>query len=73
MSPVFRNVQSFCPWLRAAGIEYAITGISGAIILEAVVKLLGMGPGWYWRSHWNKFDGLLALACLADLIMQARH
>ncbi len=35
-------------------------------ILEAVMKIVGLGPRRYFQSGWNKFDFTIALAVVAD-------
>ena len=56
----------------AAAKEHANTAFSVLVILECFVKLIAMGPKLYWRSSWNKFDLLLTVAALVDLITQVR-
>ncbi|GAB4819675.1 hypothetical protein N2152v2_006721 [Parachlorella kessleri] len=54
----------------AAAKEHANTAFSALVILECLVKLIAMGPKLYWRSSWNKFDLLLTVAALVDLLTQ---
>jgi len=35
--------------------------------LEAVVKLIGLGPRWYFQDDWNKID--LAIVCLSSITL----
>lgn len=38
--------------------------------LEAVAKLLGLGPEVYWRDSWNRFDLLLVLLSFVGLALE---
>jgi hypothetical protein len=37
---------------------------------EAVLKMFAMGPIWYLRGHWNKFDLFIVLASILNLVFQ---
>lgn len=45
--------------------NYAFTAI---FIVEAAVKVTGLGWHNYWRSGWNKFDFFLILMAIVDII-----
>ena len=56
-SAVFTKAKEDC--------NYAFTAI---FIIEAVVKVTGLGWHNYWRSGWNKFDFFLILMAIIDII-----
>ena len=42
-------------------------------ILEAALKLMGLGFQQYWRSRFNRFDLLIVLGSIAMLFMEAEN
>lgn len=47
-------------------INYAFTCV---FVVEAALKVVGLGPAGYWRSGWNRFDLLLVLSSVADMLV----
>lgn len=44
-------------------------GFTIVFILEALIKIIGLSPATYFRSSWNKFDFVVVMTSLVDLIM----
>ena len=40
----------------------------GIFTMEALLKLIGLGPAYYFYIDWNKFDFLVVVMSLASLI-----
>lgn len=55
-STAFTNAKEDC--------NYAFTAI---FILEATIKITGLGWRSYWRNGWNKFDFFLILMAMVDI------
>ena len=55
-STAFTNAKEDC--------NYAFTAI---FVLEATVKITGLGWRSYWRNGWNKFDFFLILMAMVDI------
>eukprot|EP00658_Telonema_sp_P-2_P000961 TRINITY_DN1034_c0_g1_i2.p1 TRINITY_DN1034_c0_g1~~TRINITY_DN1034_c0_g1_i2.p1 ORF type:complete len:393 (-),score=97.19 TRINITY_DN1034_c0_g1_i2:81-1259(-) len=51
-------------WANLA--EYLFTGV---YVAEAGIKIAGFGWKEYWRSDWNKFDFLLVILSLVDMVV----
>ena len=55
-SPRFTKAKEDC--------NYAFTAI---FIIEAAIKITGLGWRNYWRSGWNKFDFFLIAMAIVDI------
>ena len=55
-STAFTNAKEDC--------NYAFTAF---FILEATIKITGLGWRSYWRNGWNKFDFFLILMAMVDI------
>ena len=55
-STAFTNAKEDC--------NYAFTAI---FIIEAAIKITGLGWRSYWRSGWNKFDFFLIIMAIVDI------
>lgn len=45
-------------------------GFTGFFVLEAILKLMGLGCYQYWASGWNKFDAFVVLVSMGSLYME---
>ena len=45
-------------------------GFTIIFLLEADIKLIGMGPKRYFADDWNKFDFFVVVASMIDLILE---
>uniref|UniRef100_A0A7S3D7M4 Uncharacterized protein n=2 Tax=Palpitomonas bilix TaxID=652834 RepID=A0A7S3D7M4_9EUKA len=65
-STVFRpNIQAFI--VVALGYFF-----SGVFILEALLKIIALGPKQYFRDGWNTFDFIIVLGSLPGLVPELR-
>lgn len=55
-STAFTNAKEDC--------NYGFTAI---FIIEAAIKITGLGWRSYWRSGWNKFDFFLIIMAIVDI------
>jgi hypothetical protein len=44
-------------------------GFTLVFIIEALTKIIGLSPATYFRSSWNKFDFVVVMTSIVDLIM----
>lgn len=57
-SPAFSKAKENC--------NYAFTAV---FIIEAAIKVTGLGWHNYWRNGWNKFDFFLIVMAIVDIIV----
>ena len=51
------------------GLAYANIAFTFIFIMEALLKMLGLGFTGYWFSGWNRFDFFVVLTSILDLMM----
>lgn len=51
-----------------SGLEYSNYVFTAIFALEALLKLIGNGSG-YFNSTWNKFDFFVVLSSFIDIVM----
>ena len=51
------------------GLTYANLVFTAIFILEAALKMLGLGITGYWFNGWNRFDFFVVLTSILDLLM----
>lgn len=51
------------------GAEYANYVFQGIFTLEAILKILGLGPRQYFRNYWNIFDFLVVFGTYVGIIV----
>ena len=74
MSFILINMISMAMAYEQASVEYnqALDIISlictFVFIVEAIIKLIGLGSH-YFKSNWNRFDFIIALSSLVDIIL----
>ena len=44
-------------------------GFTFIFLLEAIIKITGMGPKAYFHVDWNKFDFFVVMASLLDIFL----
>ena len=44
------------------------TAFVGVFALEALLKLIGLGPTYYFYLDWNKFDFLVVVMSLVSMV-----
>jgi len=66
-------LQTHDQW-RSSGVECWTSGMfwvnclfTGAFILECTIKLLGLGPRWYFLNWWNVFDFIVVALSILTL------
>ena len=48
-------------------------GFTAIFIVEAVLKLIGLGPKAYFIDNWNRFDFLIVVLSVVELILSAAY
>lgn len=51
------------------GLSYVNIFFTSVFIMEAVLKILGLGLTGYWFNGWNRFDFFVVLTSIIDLLM----
>ena len=51
------------------GLTYANLVFTVVFIMEAFLKVLGLGFTGYWFNGWNRFDFFVVLTSIVDLLM----
>ena len=51
------------------GLSYANLVFTAIFIMEALLKMTGLGFTGYWFSGWNRFDFFVVLTSILDLMM----
>lgn len=70
---IFINVT--CIYLRECGYTYTVIRILDDLctvifIIEMIIKHIHLGIRGYWRSGWNRLDGILVIISLPSLITE---
>lgn len=50
-------------------LSYINLVFTGVFIMEAALKILGLGISGYWFSGWNRFDFFVVMTSILDLLM----
>lgn len=50
-------------------LSYVNLVFTAIFIMEAVLKIIGLGLSGYWFSGWNRFDFFVVLTSILDLLM----
>jgi len=53
----------------SAALFWANVGFGAVFILEAIIKIIGLGPRWYFKDAWNVFDFTVVLLGLGTTIL----
>ena len=51
-------------------LEIINTAFTGIFILEATIKLIGLGPKDYFHSTWNRFDFCIVIASILEFMLE---
>uniref|UniRef100_A0A7S3Y434 Ion transport domain-containing protein n=1 Tax=Heterosigma akashiwo TaxID=2829 RepID=A0A7S3Y434_HETAK len=62
----YDQAEAWDSFFRSA--TYFFTGLFG---VEALIKIVGLGPFQYWRNSWNKFDLAIVLLSFWELATEA--
>ena len=49
------------------GLSIANVVFTGIFLVEAILKLIAIGPKWYFRDRMNSFDFLVVVASIATI------
>jgi hypothetical protein len=53
-----------------ATLEVVNLVFTGIFVMEAVVKITGLGPSAYFYEAWNKFDFFVVASSLVDIMLE---
>jgi len=53
----------------SAGMFWANVAFGSIFVIEAIIKIIGLGPRWYFRDAWNVFDFAVVALSVATTIL----